>query len=207
MIYWLLNNALWALSERTTSHGFPIAYASDEPSADEALSRLTSALGLLSDMRPRWLASMRQYVRRIQIRQVVDASGKWHASTRQVDLDRDYLTRPDVSDAAIAATLVHEFTHGRIQAARVSYRDHNRFRVERLCVRQELLFLKSLPDSQDVAQLIGRHEDLYERAEYYWSDEELERRNRQAASAVGVPTWLVNALWRLRKWRGRVRAA
>lgn len=49
------------------------------------------------------------------------------------------------SSALIAAVLVHEATHARVQAHGISYRPETRDRIEALCVREEIAFARRLP--------------------------------------------------------------
>ena len=202
-----LQQALWMLSDRATLYEYPVAYGVEKAHLATAQARLSAAMELLATVRPRWLRRMRFYVRRIQVRDVIDSLGKWHNAARLVELDRAYLCDPARSIPEIASTLVHEFTHARIDSAGVGYSKDRRIRVERACISQQLVFAESLEDGLERSALIGRLQRAWSEAESIWNDDADERRSRHAAEVTGVPRWLVNGAWRYRKWRARTRHA
>ena len=203
----LFQQLLWMLSDRATLHGYPVAYGVSGAECPELRARLEGALCLLAEVRPRWLQRMRHYVRRIQVREVIDSLGKWHHAARLVELDAAYLCMATTSISDIASTLVHEFTHARIDAAGVAYFKAGRVRVERACLAQELVFARSLNESEARAALISRLERAWAEAESIWSDDADQRRAHHAADVLGIPRWIVGGAWRYRKWRERIRHA
>jgi hypothetical protein len=202
-----LRMILWLISERTIAHDYLVGYATDEASLAVAQARLEAALNLLAATRPRWLRRMRGYVSRIQVRSIITSVAVWHVESEQVDFDQAYLGRPDLPIAHIASTLVHEFTHARIDAAGVPYTAANRIRVERACIAQEIGFVQSLPEDAAQRKLLDGLVQQSAQAHEVWSDAANDRRWRQAAQTVGIPPWLFAGLWRIRQLRNRWRAA
>ncbi len=204
----LLQQALWALSEREVIHGYPIGLSLDDEHFVPVRARLYGAFNLLAATQPRWLRRMRSYVLRIQVRRVVEANGLWQRESRQVDLDTDYLLRSQITDIAIASTLIHEFTHARIEAAGILYANPHRIRIEQACVSEQLRFLRSLPPTPDVLALIEVQAGVRADAAVHWGEEAIERRKRRMASALGLPKWVMDILYKVRRWRrGAARAA
>ncbi len=198
---------LWAMSDRSVASGFPVGFAVDDPALPVAQARLAEALALLAATRPRWLRRMRSYVSRIQVRPIVACAALWHARTRQVEFDEEYLCRAALPIAIIASTLVHEFTHARLGAVGIRYSPANRFRIERLCIGQEIEFVRSLPIDDAREQLLDTLVRQSAQAHEIWSDAESDRRWKHAAHVVGLPPWLLAGIWRVREARNRWRKA
>jgi hypothetical protein len=202
-----LRDLLWRLSDRRDAHGFPIGYSKSDADSMMAQARVTAAFDLIAATWPRWLQRTRTYVDRVQVRRVIQSIGEWHGVSRQVDLDYDYLCRPEVSIAAIASTIVHECTHARIHAAGIPYIGAERIRIERACVGQELAFVRALADDEAHSALLARIANMSEHADDVWSSESNERRSRAALQTIGVPRWLADVTLRLRKWLARASSA
>ena len=198
-IHRLLNALLWRLSYRTVAHTYPLGWTTEVNELPLAKARLLGALDLLALAWPRWLQRMRPYVARIQVRRVIKSTGEWHQESRQVDLDQAYLCAEHRTHADIASTLVHEFTHARLDAAGIPYNSAMKVRVERACIRQQLAFATRLPPSVEVQASIEDLQRQWEQAPEVWSDEAFDRRLEAAAHEVGLPAWLVRPLMWFRR--------
>jgi len=192
----------WALGDQHIVCTYPVSLTIDDSRAQSALASLGAGLAIVKRTWPRWFEARRQHVRGIVIRQVVEAMGQWHPDVSQVHLDYGYLSGTTATPTDVASTIVHEFTHARLHAAGIAY-DHRDIRIERVCLRQEALFLKDLPPSDERAATLAANNARNENATHLWSLEVTEQRSRSAAAAFGIPRWLVNVMWRYRRGRRR----
>jgi hypothetical protein len=87
----------------------------------------------------------------------------------------------------------------------IAYNPRSRVRVERVCIGQELAFLKSLPQSARRDELIAERDNDYAAAVELWSLAASEKRHRRVATGMGLPGWFVE--WALRRMRKREGAA
>jgi hypothetical protein len=78
----------------------------------------------------------------------------WHYGVKLIIVDARFLCDPETTPANIAATLVHEATHARLD--RIGYAPEKRARVEGLCFRRERAFARRLPDSHELVAEIDR---------------------------------------------------
>ena len=101
-------------------------------------------------------------------------------------LDARYveLRTPEV----VAAAIVHEATHARIDRRGIRARADLRVRIERRCVREEIAFLSRLDNS---APLVA---SLTERlSEPWWTDDLVFQKRVEQLRRLGVPNWLLRA--------------
>jgi hypothetical protein len=116
----------------------------------------------------------------------------WHYGVKLIIIDARFLCKPETSSADIAAMLVHEGTHARLN--RFGYAPEIRARIEAACFRRERRFARLLPDSQELLaeierQLLGDPS--------YWADDARAQRIGGELATLGVPAWLMRALKRL----------
>jgi hypothetical protein len=141
---------------------------------------------------------MRRYAVRIQVRPVIRSAGAWDRHSLQVELDEAYLSRPDRPIAQVASTIVHELTHARIEAAGIRYSLRWRLRIETACVRQQLLFLRSLPSTPEHDTLVAQYHVALANIADHYNPAASHERDRRAARAIGMPLWLVSMASRVR---------
>ena len=107
---------------------------------EELFSRIEDGLALILDAQP-WRARRLSYdIQRVL--SVYPTGAQYVPSIRSCVigyLDLLHLTREE-----IAATIVHEATHGRISNAGIEYHPDCRERIERVCLRAEKNFLRAL---------------------------------------------------------------
>ena len=199
-----INQVLWLLSHREVAYNYRIGLALPRTDRAPAIGRLRQALGLLDQTWPRWLRRMRPYVSRIQVRRIIKSAAEWDCSSRQVDLDHGYLCADHRSAADVASTIVHEFTHARIDAVGIPYNAATRIRIERVCLRQELAFASLLPASSEREALVEHARQSWDNAPELWSVDALERRLENAGRELGLPKWLVRfGVWLHRRRTSR----
>lgn len=86
----------------------------------------------------------------------------------EIDFDeRDYVANLELHVAWCASTLVHEATHGAIDARGIRYTPEMRSRIEQLCVAEEHRFLDHLAVSQpEMAQDLRSD---FSESDWHWS--------------------------------------
>lgn len=106
--------------------------------------------------------------------------------------DRHVLTSPV---EFIASSLVHEATHGRLDRCGFGYSEDIRYRVERLCIRQERAFAARIPGNEALLERIDRKLNI---PAEYWTDESAKVRFRAGFLGMskdgGLPEWLARTL-------------
>jgi hypothetical protein len=113
---------------------------------------------------------------------------EWRQSLNACLISIDFLRSGDASSPAVAATIVHELMHARLDSLGFDYREEQRSRVERICYRRARRFLERLPDSDGkVAALADADAGLALDAGTWSTVQLVEIRRRQ--------------LWRVRLWR------
>jgi hypothetical protein len=120
---------------------------------DSALFRsaVPSALQLIKNLDSRRFRRVQRYVRWVVNCPLPYGGGQYHYRTRTCRLDIEKATPepdPAYAAAAIASTLIHEATHGVIDARGIRYTGRLRSRVERCCVREQNRFIARLSSSR-----------------------------------------------------------
>jgi hypothetical protein len=197
----------WLLNRHVVLHGYPIGL----PMNSLAEQRIREALDLIAVTWPDYLPRTRAYVGQILICPLKTSLGQWRSAGRQVLLDEDLLCAPpypvwfgertaDYVSIKLASTIVHELTHARIDAARISYQER-RFRIERACVRREIAFVMSLPRDVRRLDLLPELERAHNRAEEVWGTERHAARSVKSLEECGAPSWVVEVHRRYLGWR------
>jgi hypothetical protein len=116
------------------------------------------------------------------------------------------LTLPSILStpaANLAMTIVHEATHGRIDDRGIAYFAENRARIETACVRQEVVFARSLPGGEALADA-----ELAKLEKPWWNDDDIAAGQIQLLRAEEPPAWLGRLVERrLRRQASRARAS
>jgi hypothetical protein len=106
----------------------------------------------------------------------------------------------------VASSLVHEATHGRLARCGFGYSADIRYRIERLCIRQERAFATRIPGNEALLDRVNRKLMI---PPEYWIDEAAKDRFRTGFLSMsadgGLPEWLARALLSLREKVGKSR--
>jgi hypothetical protein len=162
--------------------------------AELAFDRIAAGLELLACYDPSILACLRRDAQGILVWETESSSAvaSWHYGVKLIIVDARFLCDPDTTPAKIAATLVHEATHARLD--RFGYPPDKRARVEALCFRRERAFARRLPDA-DV--LVAEIDHQLQREPSYWADDAHVQRVVDELTKRGVPLWLIRTIQRL----------
>jgi hypothetical protein len=91
-----------------------------------------------------------------------------------------------VTDLMLASVLVHEATHLRVYARGIRYEPQYRWRIERLCISEQVRFLRCF--REDGEALARAAEDCLNRP--WWTGAEGEKRLDRAIEKHNLPKWL-----------------
>ena len=149
--------ALWRI-EWHEYDGVPVAMASLKDDA-EVFRRVAGALRLLATYAPATLEQIRTLMRGIVIGPIYGARGEWRQPLRICLLSTDYLTKQQACECAIAATIVHELAHARLDAVGIVFTEERCGRIERICFLASQRFLQALPASLDRDSALGELEE------------------------------------------------
>jgi hypothetical protein len=165
---------------------------------DATLRRVEAALRLIERHDPARYRRLRRDLTRVWICPLIGAHGAYSFATRLCKLDVNYVQSAAPED--IASTIVHEATHAHPCLRKFGYTEAVRYRIEMLCMRQELAFVRLLPRSDAMQAELQRR---LQAPAVIWSDalrEELQPAlATDAARRYGLPEWVIRMLVRLRK--------
>jgi hypothetical protein len=115
---------------------------------EEALrARVADALRLIALYAPADLVRLRKLMRGIIVSRLYGAHAAWRQSVRVCVLSTHYLLRAETRAEGVAATIIHELMHARLDARGFDYREERQARIERICFRASERFLNRLPES------------------------------------------------------------
>ncbi|HYF39020.1 MAG TPA: hypothetical protein VD930_04975 [Gemmatimonadales bacterium] len=139
--------------EQTRIHGLRVRLENTRPDIESqrVLDRLTRALDLIAAHAPHRLRRMQHDLAGIVVRRFA-CRGAFFPQERECLVELTFTVNPRHGLAEIAASIIHEATHARIQAMCGSLRPHQRPREERLCRKAELEFGLLVPDGQIVVE-------------------------------------------------------
>jgi len=157
---------------------------------DTALPRVEAGLDLIRVHDRLRYHRLTRDLERIWVRPVPSYLAGFNAALRACELDSRFVLAETTSAELIAATIVHEATHARIDSFGVVYREELRARVERACLRREIAFAAKLPNGAAVREQAERTLTVCD-SEAYWTDaafaERLDQGHIAAARDLGAP--------------------
>lgn len=136
-------------------HGIEVAVVNTRPdiSTERVFGRAAAVIALVDQYQPWRAAHLRRDLARIIVVRYA-CRGAYLAETRECMLELTFMANEDFSDAQVAATLVHEGMHARLDrlAARygVTSFEMAPARHERICRRAELEWGEAVPDGEAV---------------------------------------------------------
>jgi hypothetical protein len=191
---------VFALSAKRVMHGITVA-SSRIGTHDVELSfrKVERALRAIRDYDPPRFAHIMRDVPRIWIGPIPNyARGQWIDELRLCMLRDSFVGDDEVSDAYVAALIVHEGTHARVARAGISFSEEIRPRVERLCIKSQIDFARRHPEGGSLVQLF---EENLQRSDDWWSDQRLRSVQLHALKDLGLPRRMRWALDRVTRER------
>ena len=172
-----------------------------ESDAASILERIEQALALIRLHAPRRYQRLRRDLSRIWVRLLPGDLASFNAAARACELDSRYVRDDAVTAGELAASIVHEASHARIDRY-IPYREDLRHRIEAACRRQELAFARRLPAGGAIQE---RTKDWLAASppKEFWSDSAFEQRfvdgTLEALRHLGVPQRVLLVLRWLRR--------
>jgi hypothetical protein len=149
----------WVLSTMKDAHhvsGFRVVVENRARDVETPtlLSRLDVSLQWIERYQPWRLRNMRRDFRQILIGPL-PRRGSYLVETGTCVIDLGFLAGPDSSPAMVASTLIHEGMHARIARRGIAYNGPTKARQERICVRAQMEFGRSLPKESGASVVEG----------------------------------------------------
>jgi len=156
----LLNRGLLRLQRAAEIGHFDGIILADTQDSSLFSKSVLAALQLIKQLDARRFQRIQRHVHWIVNIPLPRGGGQYHYPTRTCRLDiEDEIPEPDpdYAAAATASLLIHEATHGVLDARGIGYSIQLRSRVERCCVREQNRFLARLSGSRpDIAKSLHR---------------------------------------------------
>lgn len=175
-----------------------------QTNAEVVMQRLEAALDLIKASDPRRYGRIVRDLDRVWVRLVPGTIGHFDASLRACVIDERFVLRDTTTPEMIAITIVHEATHARLDRCGIAYEEAARPRIEQICFRRELAFVRRLPNGEAVRDWVAQSTQL---APDTWTNASLEKTDvdgsEQVLQHLGYPAWLTRAIMAVRRRRGR----
>jgi hypothetical protein len=186
------------------------AFLPDQLQYEAVTGKLYPALRLFADHMPLRFNYLQRDLPRIFVG-ITPAAGSCVRAVGVCLIGTDYLIKPETSPARLAMTLVHEGTHARLLRLGVGYDESIRARIERICIRSEILFVRRLKKAEELEQAALRRLRWPDRV---WSDAARKARVEAYFKSLGasgvvarIVVWLSLPILRLvLRWRRRTAA-
>ena len=144
-------------TETRVVRGIPVAVTNtrDDVSTERVFARAAAVLDLVERYQPARFAHLRRDLARIVVERFA-CRGAYFAERRACLLELTFMANESFSDAQVAATLVHEGVHARLERLATRY-GVTPFaaapaRHERICRRAELAFGLAVPNGAPVVE-------------------------------------------------------
>jgi hypothetical protein len=110
----------------------------------------------------------------------------------------------------IAATIIHEATHARLERRGIQYVEKQRQRIEAVCIRRELNFIAKLPNAEPLQEARADALEWCTGGEReFFSDSNFATRREEGSVEglryLGVPEWLIGFILKAAAWRRLLR--
>jgi hypothetical protein len=157
---------------------------------ERVFRRADAVLALVERYQPWRLRHLRRDLAMIIVKRFA-CRGAYFPDLRACLLELTFMVNPDFSDAQVAATLVHEGMHARLdrfcEHFGVPSFPHQRARHERICRRAELEFGLAVPDGEPIVQralesLALADEDVAPEVDWREAERRVAEVDREAAS-------------------------
>jgi len=184
-----------------TLRGIPVVVENTRPdiSTDDVLARIDGALALVERHQPSTFRRLRRDFARIVSRRF-PCRGAYFPDERTCLVELTFAVNPAFSLPEIAATILHEAMHARIDRMGVRSERVSRAREERFCRRAEIEFGQAVPGGEPVvaramATLAAADAAVAPVIDWTLASE---RVGRADLEALAVPSWVKRAAARQR---------
>jgi hypothetical protein len=195
----MLRRAGADLPEHRVVRGLPVTLINTRPDIDddEVFARLDTALGLVERYQPWHFRRMHRDFAGIQIRRF-PCRGAFFPETRICLVELTFVVNRDFTPTQVAATILHEAMHARLDNAGVKYESTSAAKHERFCRRAEVEFGMVAPDGGPVveralASLASADEEVAPVIDWELAGRRVDEAD---ISALSAPAWMKRALAR-----------
>jgi len=161
------------------------------------LARVEQALALIARYDGLRYRQLLRDLDRIWVTLLSSALGDYTPATRTCRLDKRFVLHNVVDPELIAAVIVHEATHARLNRLGIAYAEQQRPRIEAICTRREIAFADKLPRGKAVRILAEQRLAKYGNLNL-WTDAAIRARHLEGGKEnlrhVGYPEWLIRAI-------------
>jgi hypothetical protein len=203
---WLNHTVDRWLTRTRTIRGLPVTVRNTRPDIDTAhvLERLDAALGMIERYQPWHFRRLARDFAEISVVRY-PCRGAYLPQTRTCIVELTFVVNPAFSEAQVAATILHEAMHARLDHAGIRFCAESAARHERFCRRAEVEFGMAVPGGEPVVEralgcLAAADQEVAPAIDW-------EEANRRVAAAdldaLPAPAWLKQAIGRRRGMAGR----
>jgi hypothetical protein len=187
------------LPEHRVVRGLPVTLVNTRVDIDseDVFARLDTALGLIEQFQPWNFRRMHRDFARIEIRRF-PCRGAFFPETRTCLVELTFVVNRDFTPTQVAATILHEAMHARLDNAGVKFDPSCAAKHERFCRRAEVEFGMVAPDGAPVveralASLASTDEEVAPVIDWELAG----RRVAEAdLAALSAPAWMKRAIAR-----------
>lgn len=195
----ILRRAGADLPEERVVRGLPVTLINTRPDIDSehVFRRLDESLALIERYQPSHFRRMRRDFSRIQVRRF-PCRGAYFPDTRICLVELTFVVNPEFTPTQVAATILHEAMHARLDNAGVRYEATAAAKHERFCRRAEVEFGMVAPDGGPVveralASLASADEEVAPVIDWELAGRRVAEKDVDALSA---PDWMKRAIAR-----------
>jgi hypothetical protein len=165
--------------------------------SEEVFQRLDTALGLIERYQPSHFRRMHRDFARIQVRRF-PCRGAFFPETRTCLVELTFVVNPEFTPTQVAATILHEAMHARLDNAGVKYESTSAAKHERFCRRAEVEFGMLAPNGEPVveralASLASADDEVAPVIDWEIAGRRVDAADLEALSA---PEWMKRAIAR-----------
>jgi hypothetical protein len=197
---------LW-ISKSRVIDGLWIGGSQSDP--ELALQRVEAALRLIERCAPLHYRRIKNSLTRIWVRLVPHAAGCYLHSLNACLLDERVVASETTTVEWIASAIVHEATHARLEKWGIRYNEAVRLRVERICIRRELDFVRHLSGVDALQEQITQSLDWCRDGNAHYTDQNMwkdfDQGSVEALRHMGTPAWVVAVIFRARDLSYQIR--
>jgi hypothetical protein len=172
-----------------------------ESDPEPSLRRVEQALNLIKTYDPIRYRRLIQDLERIWVFIIAEGRAAFDGAIWACMLDPRFVLDEATPLEELAASIVHEAAHARLERVGIKYQQQFRTRIEALCFRRQRAFGARIPKGEEICKEADRRLTEYANA-HYWTDEASRIRYNEGARAalehLEVPNWLIRVLLALR---------
>jgi hypothetical protein len=157
----------------------------------EHIDKVVQALSLICIHDPIRYRRLTRDLQRIWVTVLPGYRGSFVQATWTCELEERFVGDDETTPELVSSVIVHEATHARLARVGISYEENSRPRIERACIKQQLVFGGKLPRGNEIQQesssLLQNLPDLSSAA----MAERFSRGWANAARHYKIPEWLI----------------